>query len=430
MALRLLQNQLVLWLTILSTSAFAQTQELDRIVAIVDQGVITLRELDERLDSIYQRFADDPSQLPPANELREQVLERLIAEELQLQMAARGGLQVPDAQIDQAFADLAMSNGMTPREFLDELSAMGESSLTKVVTNIRDEMTIQQLQQMQVSERIQITDAEVANFLESAEGRMWTAPELLIQNIFLPLPGNASPEQVNAAEATLSAIYNGLAQGADFENLAVQFSSGPNALEGGNLGWRRTIEFSPELAAAIDATNVGEVSAPVRGAGGIHIFNVVDSRSSSESGLVEQTKTRHILIRPNEIRSESEAADLIQLIYQKLQNGESFEDLARTYSGDIANALNGGDLGWVLPGQMVPQFEAAMNNTATGEFSPPLLTPFGWHVLMVEERRQVDMSNEIIEQQARNLIANQRFEEELDLWLREIRGEAFVRIID
>lgn len=407
-----------------------QAQELDRIVAIVDDSVVTKTQLEQRLQQIQSRFADDPSQLPPADVLREQVLDRLIVEEIQLQMAGRGGLQVPDAQIDQAFAELAAANGMSPREFLDQLSSMGEASVTQVVTNIRDELTLQQLQQSQVSARIQVTEAEIDNFLESAEGQMWTAPELNLQHIFLPLQGNASPAQVSEAENTLQEIYTQLDQGTDFGSLAVQYSTSPTALEGGSLGWRRAIEFSPEVAAAIENTPVGEASEPVRAASGIHIFKVNAQRDASTGGMVQQTKTRHILIRPNEIRTLDEAEELIRLIHQRLLEGESFEDLARTYSDDVSNALQGGDLDWVLPGVMVPEFEAAMNATPTGEISEPVQTQFGWHVLQVEERRDVDMSNEILRNQAANLIANQRFEEELDLWLREIRSEAFVQILD
>ena len=408
----------------------AQAQELDRIVAIVDDSVVTLTQLEQRVGQIRQRFADDPSQLPPEDVLRQQVLDRLIVEEIQLQMARRSGVQVPDEQIDQAFAELATANGMNPREFLDELSAMGETSVTQVVTNLRDELVLQQLQQSMVSGRIQVTQAEVDNFLDSAEGQMWTAPELNLQHIFLPLPGNASPDQAAQAEQILLDIYSQLDQGTEFESLAVQYSASPTALEGGSLGWRRSIEFAPELGNAIEATEVGSVSAPVRAASGIHIFKVNGQRDSSASGIVQQTQTRHILIRPNEIRTEQEARELIDVIHQRLLEGESFEELARTFSDDVSNALQGGDLGWVLPGVMVPEFEAAMNNTPTGDISQPVQTQFGWHVLEVLDRRDVDMSNEILRNQARNMIANQRFEEELDLWLREIRSEAFVQILD
>lgn len=407
-----------------------QSQELDRIVAIVDDGVVLKSQVDERLTAIRQRFASDPTQLPPSAVLREQIIERLIIEEVQLQLAARSGVRPAEGQIDQAFTELALSNGMQPQQFLDQLSSLGESSVTKIIRDLQNEITIQQLQQIQVPRRIQITEAEVDLFLESAEGQMFTAPELLLDHIFVALPSTAGPGEVALAEETVDIVIGEYQDGAEFSSLAAQYSSGPSALEGGQLGWRRAIEFAPELGAALEDVEINELVGPIRGAGGIHIFLVRDIRGGSVATMVEQTKTRHILIRPNEIRSSEEAKELIDLIYQQLVEGASFEELARTYSDDVANALDGGDLGWVLPGTMVSEFEEATNATPAGEFSEPVLTAFGWHILLVEERREVDMSNDMLRQQATNVLGGQRFEEELDLWIREIRSEAFIQILE
>lgn len=408
----------------------AQSQSLDRIVAIVEDGVVTKTQVDERLSAIKERFAGQAEQLPPDAILREQILDRLIMEELQMQLANRVGLRVTEAQVDRAFAELAVSNGMNPREFLEALSSMGASSLSQVVMDIRNELTLQQLQQSRVYGRMQITEAEVTNFLASAEGRLWVAPELNLQHIFIGLPGNAGPNEVAAAERQIDQILRDIAAGVDFAALAVQHSAAPNALDGGDLGWRRAVEFAPELATVIEPLQLGQVSEPVRGAGGYHLFKLNDTRGGDGATLVQQTKTRHILIMPNEIRSDTQARELIELLRARIDAGESFDELARTYSDDVSNALNGGDLGWVLPGQMVPTFEAAMMATADGEVSPPVQTEYGWHILTVESRRDVDMSNEIMRQQARNAIASQRFEEELDLWLREIRSDAFISILE
>lgn len=417
-------------LILLTLSTAVQSQELDRIIAIVDDGVVMKSQLDERLEAIQQRFTGDPAQLPPEDILREQIIERLIIEEVQLQLARRSGVRTSDAQIDQAFAELALSNGMQPQAFLNELSSYGNASVTKVIKDLQNELTIQQLQQIQVPRRIQITDAEVNLFLESAEGQMFSAPELLLGHIFLSLPSTAGPEEVALAQETAALVTREFEAGADFSNLAVQYSSGPSALEGGQLGWRRAIEFAPELGAALKEVNIGDLVGPVRGAGGFHMFLVEDIRGGNVATMVQQTKTRHILIRPNEIRTSDEARELIELIHQQLEDGASFEELARTYSDDVANALDGGDLGWVLPGTMVAEFEEATNNTPTGEFSEPVLTAFGWHILLVEDRRDIDMSNEMLRQQATNVLGGQRFEEELDLWIREIRSEAFIQILD
>lgn len=417
-------------LFLLALSPGIQSQELDRIVAIVDDGVVMKSQVDERMTAIRQRFAQDPTQLPPADILREQIIERLIIEEVQLQQARRSGIRPSDAQIDQAFTELAASNGMDPQAFLDELSQFGDNSVSKIVRDLQNEITIQQLQQIQVPRRIQITEAEVDLFLESAEGRMWSAPELYLRHIFLALPSTAGPAEVALAEETAAIISREVESGGNFANLATQYSSGPSALDGGLIGWRRGIEFAPEIGAELEDVSAGELVGPIRGAGGFHMFLVEDIRGGNVATMVQQTKTRHILIRPNEIRTDEEAKELIELIEQRLKEGESFEELARTYSDDVANALDGGDLGWVLPGTMVPEFEQATNNTAIGEISPPVRTSFGWHILKVEDRRDVDMSNEMLRQQATNVLGSQRFEEELDLWIREIRSEAFIQILE
>lgn len=425
-------------LTALALTSFAafmlfaplQAQELDRIVAIVDSGVVTKSQLDERVDAIRERFSGDPTQIPPIDVLREQVLERLIVEEVQLQMAARGGIRISDAEIDQAFAGLAISNGVEPAEYLEHLSNLGGSNLTKVVRDLQNELTIQRLQQIQVPQRIQITNAEIDSFLESAEGRIWTAPELLLQHIFLELPSTARPEQVLLAEETAERIIREFNQGSDFGSLAAQYSSSTTSLDGGQIGWRRGIEFAPEISGPLEEVDAGDLVGPIRGAGGVHLFYVNDKRGTDDEAMIQQTETRHILVRPNEIRSEDEALELIELIAQRLEEGEDFEELARIYSDDVSNALDGGYLGWVLPGQMVPEFEAATDLTETGEVSEPLLTSFGWHILKVEDRRDVDMSDQLLRQQASNLLGDQRFEEEVDLWIRELRSEAYIQILD
>ncbi len=406
----------------------AQTIPVDRIAAVVDDGVVLESQVQERMQSIRQRFAGS-GQLPPAQALRQQIIERLILEELQLQMAERMGLRISDSQLMQAVSGIANSNGVTVEQFLAELELQA-GSMSSVIYQLRTELTLQQLQQMRVSQRIFISDAEIDNFLNSSEGQFWTAPDYQLQHIMLPLSTTAPPEQVQAVQATVAEIQRRLSQGEDFGALALQYSESPTALEGGQLGWRKAGEFPPEVSQVVEATARGEVSRPVRSAGAIHLFKVNDIQSAESSALVEQARTRHILVAPNEIRSDEETRRLAEGIRTRLENGESFDELARNYSEDIANALRGGDLGWVMPGQMVPQFEQAMSNLQPGEIGGPVRTQFGWHVLRVDERRQVDMSNEFMRQQARNLLRSQRFEEELDLWLNELRSDAFIQILD
>lgn len=412
-----------------ATSAYSQVQKVDKIVAIVDDDVVLASELDSRVSSIKARFTDKPGQLPPEAILREQVLERLVSENIQMQLAQRAGIHISDEQVNQSFAQLAEGQGLTPSQLLQELNTQGES-LTTVMRDLRRELTLQQVQQSMVNRRIFISETEVETFLKSAEGQFWQQPMMNLRHIQFALPSNAGPAEVASAVKLADSVSEKLAQGEDFATMAIQHSNGPTALEGGPVGWRRSIEFPPEISEALSRAEVGTITQPIRSSGGIHIFQVEDIRGGDKAEMVQQTKTRHILIQPSQIRDLKEAKEIVTQLRERILAGESFEDLAREHSEDISNSLKGGDLDWVLPGQMVPPFEAMMNATAVGEVSEPVETRFGWHILKVDDRRQVDMSSNIMRNQARNVLRSQRYPEELDLWTREIRSDAFVSIID
>lgn len=420
---------LSLMLALSAISATGQIQEIDSIVAVVDDDVVLASELDYRLESIKKRFIESQAQLPPDSMLREQILDVLILERLQLATAQRMGIQIPDEQVNQTFAQVAASNGLSPDQMMSRMLQEGQS-VSGIFRDLRQELTLQQVQQSLVNRRIFISEAEVDNFLNSAEGKFWAAPNYNLQHILIPLNSNANPDEVISAQTLADSISQQLNNGVDFGTLAVQFSSGPSALEGGQLGWRRAIEFQPELAEAIENSEVGKPFGPIRAAGGIHLFLVNDIRGGTQEAMVQQSKTRHILLTPNTIRPEAETKALVEELRERVLNGEDFEELAKEYSEDISNAMNGGDLDWVLPGMMVAPFEAAMNAAEVGVVSEPVETRFGWHILLVEERRDVDMSNNILRNQARNVLRSQRFEEELDLWQREIRNDAFVSIVE
>lgn len=410
-------------------AALAQGQQIDKIIAIVDDSVVLSSELETRLADVKLRFADQTEQLPPDDALREQLLERLIIESIQVQLAGRFGINPSDAQVNQAFSQMANSQGFTPEALANEMAAQGEN-ISTVMRGIRRELTIQQMQQAAVNNRIEITESEIDNFLKSTEGQFWQSSSLNLQHIQIGLSSDADPGEVTSAQSTANAVIERLEAGESFEALAVQYSNAPNAMDGGNIGWRRSMEFPVEIREALDGVGIGEYSQPVRSSGGIHIFKVIDHRGGvSQEQLVEQTKTRHILLMTNEIRNSEETRELAESLRQRVIDGESFEELAAEYSEDIGNSLKGGDLGWVMPGQMVAPFEAQMQATEVGEVSPPVETQFGWHILLVEDRRQQDMSDEILRNQAYGVLHNQRFPEELDLWLREIRGDAFVNIL-
>ena len=409
--------------------ALAQGQQIDKIIAIVDDSVVLSSELETRLEDVKLRFSDQTGQLPPDDVLREQILERLIIENIQVQLASRYGISPSDAQVNQAFSQMATSQGFTPEALASEMESQGES-ISSVMRGIRRELTIQQIQQTAVNNRIEITEAEIDNFLRSTEGQFWQSSSLNLQHIQIGLSSDADPGEVASAQSTANSVIERLEAGESFETLAVQYSNAPNAMEGGNIGWRRSMEFPLEIREALENVSVGEYSEPVRSSGGIHIFKVIEQRGGvSQEQMVEQTKTRHILLMPNEIRNSEETRELAETLRQRVFEGEPFADLAAEYSEDFGNSLRGGDLGWVMPGQMVAPFEDQMEATEVGEVSPPVETQFGWHIILVEDRREQDMSDEILRNRAYGVLHDQRFPEELDLWLREIRGDAFVNVL-
>lgn len=409
--------------------SLAQVQQIDGIVAVVDGDVVLTSELGYRINSIKTRFQQTDTELPPDAVLQSQVLDILIMERLQLAAAHRAGIQISDDQLTQTFSQMASNNGLSPDQLLARLVSEGQTP-SSVFRDLRQELTIQQVQQASVNRRIFVSETEIDNFLASAEGQFWSAPTYNLQHILIPLSANADPQEVINAQTLANSIDQQLNNGSDFGTLAVQFSSGPAALEGGNIGWRRAVEFQSELGEVIENAELGIHTKPLRAAGGIHLFKILDFRGGDREAMILQTKARHILLKPNTIRSDEETRQEITELRERILNGEDFSELAREHSEDIGNALRGGDLDWVFPGVMVPEFEEAMNEAEANIVSQPIKTDFGWHIILVEDRRDVDMSNEILRDQARNVIRSRRFDEELDLWQREIRSDSFIDIAE
>lgn len=411
-------------LCLLSGSLHAEPTPLDSVVAVVDDDIIMESELLERTASIRSRMREQQTQLPPTNVLLEQVLERMIVESIELQMAEKAGIRVSDNQLNETLANVARQNNMTTEAFRETVLSEG-MSWPALRDQIRRELTVNQLRQRRVGSRIQITDQDVDNFLNSEIAKTNLAPDYRLGHILIAINDQSSPQ---VAEEKAMMVYQKLQQGADFAALAVQYSSGDAALSGGDLGWRKAAQLPTLFADTVLDMNDGDVSTPIRSASGYHIIKILELRGGTEQ-IVQQTKARHILIKPNEIRSETETRTLIDDIYQQLQQDpEQFETLAKTYSDDPGSALQGGSLGWVNPGSMVPEFEKTMQTARIGEISQPFRSDFGWHILQVEERRNQDMSEEFRRGRARQMLQKRRFDEELDGWLREIRQNAYVEI--
>ena len=412
---------------LLSTGLQAQVIELDRVAAIVDNDVIMASQVEERMNTIRAQLAErGTDNLPPEEVLRSQVMDRLVVESIQLQMGERAGIQIDEGTLNQTMQQLAERNGVTLEQFRAALE-QDNISYAHAREQVRRELIINRVRQRRVSDRIQVSDQEVRNFLNSEMGRYQTSADYRLAMIVLPVSENASNEEATRQAELASELYAELREGADFTALAVSRSGGEHALEGGELGWRKAAQLPPAFASAVDNLDVGGFTQPLRSPAGYHILKLLEKRGG-ENLLVDEFKVRHILIKPSEIRSETEAAQLIQRLYERINEGESFETLARSFSEDPGSALNGGSLDWITPDAMVPEFRDTMLSTPVQQLSRPFQSQFGWHILQVQDQRQVDMTDEMREQQARNMLQNRKFEEEVQTWLLEIRDEAYVEI--
>lgn len=413
-------------LLLLGQQAIAAVQPLDRVVAIVDNDVVMQSQFDSRLREVEQAIAKRGAELPPQDALRQQVLERLIVESLQLQIADRSGIRIADEELNQAVETIAQRNGMNVEQFRQALARDG-LSFQEAREQIRREMLINRVRQRRIADRIQISEQELQNFLASDLGRLQLSEEFRLANILLPLPEGASYEQIAEVEKRATELYRQLRDGADFARLAMSNSVSENALDGGEVGWRKAAQLPPPFDAMVRSLQPGEVTEPVRTPGGVIILKLIDKRGG-DSQIREQVHVRHILIKPSEIRSEEDTQRLIQRLHERVRNGEDFAELAKRFSEDPGSALNGGDLNWIDPESLVPEFRQVMAQSREGQLSEPFRSPYGWHILEVLGRRATDSSAQAREQQAMMLLRNRKYDEELQTWLRQIRDEAYVEI--
>lgn len=415
-------------LLFISLGANAALVLLDRIAIIVDEDVIMQSEIDERIRAIKAQFAASPStKAPPDHVLQDQIIERLIVESLQLQMADRAGVRVSDDELNQAMSSIAVQNNLTLPQFRVALEQDGVP-WSDMREQIRREMRISRVQQGIMRKRIQITEQEIKNFLASELGETITADEYRLGHIVLSVENSSSAENVRETRAKAEDLIGRLAQGADFGSLAIEFSDGQNALSGGDMGWRKPVQLPSMFAGIVEEMAVGEVKGPIKSGRGFHLIKLLEKRGAVAEGKVAQTKVRHILIKPNEIRTEQEAEDLAISLRDEVIGGRSFEDVAKLYSDDPGSALSGGDLGWSRAGLFVPEFESRMSSAELNEVSEVFRSVHGYHFLEVTGRRIEDFSERFKMGQADNYLRNQKFDEELENWLREIREEAFVEV--
>ena len=412
----------LLALSVLPSLASAQIEVLDQVVAIVDDDIILASELQERVKGVRSTMESRGVEVPSDDVLIRETLDRLILDSIQLQLANRYGVRIPDQQLDEAMTRLARQNGLTLEQFRIALEQSGQS-YAAAREGLRDDLAIQRVQQGNVMRNINISEQEIDNFLTTEEGEAMTQPEYQVVQGLLSISRGEDAAEIAAKEAYVNEVLSNIQLGQPFEE-AVSGTE-PYAFTGGDLGWRKLGDIPSMFADTVPTLTVGEV-AKVRSSSGFHLVYLADAVGGEQ--LVRQTDVRHILVKPTEVLNEQAAEDLVVELRARIEGGEDFGELARQYSDDIGSATEGGNLGWTNPGQMVPEFEATMAGTAEGSISQPFRSEFGWHILEVKARRDKDFSGEVRRNQVAGYIRDQKYQEELDAWLRKIREEAFVDI--
>ena len=400
---------------------------VDRIVAVVGREVVTLSELSERRDFGERQLRRQGTPLPERSQLERQILERLIIEKAQLQLARENGIRVEEIQLDRALERVAENNSMSLSAFRQVLEKDGVP-FERFRDEVRQQIQMQRLREREVDDRIEVSDAEIDQFLAEARSEGGKRSEYNLAHVLVRLPDQASPEQIDSARSKAEKARAEAAAGTDFAKIAASYSDAPDALQGGLMGWRAEERLPEIFAGAVKTMKKGDVSGVLRSPGGFHVLLVVDRRGAEDSAPVEQTRARHILVRTSEVVSEADARRrLADLRERVVTGGADFAELARQHSAD-GTASRGGDLDWLLPGDTVPEFERVMNGLKIGEISQPVKSPFGWHLIQVMERRAAGVTQDRRRLQARAAIKERKSDEAYQDWLRQLRDRTYVEM--
>ena len=419
---------LALFLPLLQAQTVASSpsehEVLDQIVAVVNDDVIMRSELDAAIKDISAQLKAKNTPLPPRPVLEKQVLEKLILEHLQLQLADANGIKIDDLTLNNKLQEIARENGVSLTDFRAVLEREGYD-YNAFRENIRRQLTIAKLRQQMVGNRITASEQEVDNLLATLKSSQTGSIEYHLAHILVATPDAASEAQIEAARRKANAIVAKLRAGADFTQTAIAESDAPTALEGGDIGWRSAGQLPSLFVDPVKEMKPGDIHDPIRSPSGFHIIKLVEQRGD-ERHIVNQTHVRHILIKTDAVHTNEAVKARMDQLELRLKAGEDFATLAKANSQDTLSAAKGGDLGWVNPGDLVPKFEEVMNNTPVGQISEPFKTEFGWHILQVLARREHDSTEEYKRSQAQQLIRKRKGDEELFLWLRRLRDEAYV----
>jgi peptidyl-prolyl cis-trans isomerase SurA len=416
-----------------SSSAFAQTREasssgelLDRVAATVNEGVVLSSEIDEQMLMLVDRLRSQKVELPPQNVLRQQVLERLVLTELQMQRAERAGIKVSDEILNNAMRDVASQNRIPLDQLPAALASQG-IDYASYREGMRKELAMQMLRQRDVFARINVSPREIDQFLERQKKMPSESSEYNISHILIAVPQAATPEQLEEAERKANEVYGKATGGEDFARLAVANSNAQTALEGGSLGWRKGPELPTFLAEVVSGLKAGDVTKPIRTPSGFHLVKLNDVRGNATSSIINQVHVRHILIKPNELQDDATVQQKLAGIRDRILNkGENFAAVASVVSEDPGSSAEGGDMGWAGPGSYVPEFEKQIAQLQPDEISEPFRTQFGWHIVQLLGRRQFDNTQDMARQKAFQALRESKADEEVELWLRRLRDEAYV----
>ncbi len=425
----LMANLLVAAMLLHSRAVSAQSsgndiEELDRVVAVVNDDVIVFSELQVRAHRVAEQLRQSGTSPPPDDVLEKQVLERLVVDRLQVQTAEQSGIRVDDATLDRALSDMARKNGVGLGEFKRILERDGFIYAT-FREDVREEIVISRLRRRQVENRIKVSDREIDNLLANQTGGVNAENEYRLSHILISVPEAASPEEIANAKSRGEAVLTRLADGQDFAEVAAAESDGQQALRGGDLGWRKAAQLPSLFSTVVPELKQGEPSELIRSPSGFHIIRISSTRGD-KSTLITQSHVRHILIRTDEVTVDEDAQTRLNQLKTRIEGGDDFDTLAKSHSSDRGSAAKGGDLGWVSPGDLVPKFEQRMNALAPGQVSEPFKTQFGWHIVQLLQRREHDNTEKVHRARARNQIRARKVEEETQAWLRRMRDEAYV----
>ncbi len=398
--------------------------QVDRIVAIVNNEVVTQYELQLRVRDALRELGRRGTPMPASAELERQVLERLITERVQLQLARDTAIRIDDADLDRTVQRIAEANKLSVAEFRTAFEKDG-IPFERFREDLRNEVLVQRLREREVDNKISVAESEIETFMSEQKESREGASELQLAHILIRVPDQANPEQLQRQRARAEEAARRLQEGADFAQVAAAYSDAPDGLKGGDMGWRSRDHLPDLFVQAAAELKPGGVSSVLRSPAGFHILKLVDRRSGEAPLMVEQNRVRHILVRTNEVVSEDDARRKLEQLRERLVNGADFADLARQYSDD-GSAGRGGELGWVYPGDTVPDFERAMNELKPGEISQPVRSPFGWHLVQVMERRTADVSTDRQRLEARKALRERKSDEAYQEWLRQLRDRAYV----